>query len=346
MRSAFRSITIFGIFLLTISACKEKPAPVPVEEIVWDKGVFVVNEGNYNWGNAQLDFIEASDKYNPYLFKDHLQSNLGDVAQSIEVRNQRAYLVVNNSGKIEVIDFSDGLKQVCTIPGLTSPRYIEFASSNKAYVTDLYANAISIVDVGQCAITGQIPVGNWTEELLKVGNEMFVTEMGSSQILIVDISTDQVVDSIAVGREPNSLVLDKNGKLWVLCSGGLQESEGTLFRINPSGRAVELRLDFSDLASSPNSLCIDPAGEQLYFLNDGLFRMEIESNSLPGSAWYAAGSANLYGLDINPITGKVWVSDAKDYVQSGKLFRLNPVNANVEASFDTGIIPGSVAFVN
>ena len=38
--------------------------------------------------------------------------------------------------------------------------------------------------------------------------------------MVIDNTTDEVIDSIEVGIEPESMVIDKNNMLWVLCNGG------------------------------------------------------------------------------------------------------------------------------
>jgi len=45
-----------------------------------------------------------------------------------------------------------------------------------------------------------------------------LTGRGNS-IRVIDLETEQVIRTITTGLEPESMVLDCNGKLWVLCTG-------------------------------------------------------------------------------------------------------------------------------
>ena len=87
----------------TISACKkDDPAP---QEFELKDGVFIVSQGAFNADNASLTYFETDDKnIIDSLFSSVNGASLGDVAQSINVRVDESYIVVNNSGLIYCID--------------------------------------------------------------------------------------------------------------------------------------------------------------------------------------------------------------------------------------------------
>ena len=61
------------------------------------KGVFIVNEGNFNFGNASLSYYDVgSGRVENSVFSRANGMSLGDVAQSMTVHGGRGYIAVNN----------------------------------------------------------------------------------------------------------------------------------------------------------------------------------------------------------------------------------------------------------
>ena len=100
------------------------------------KKLFVLNEGKMGTNNASLDFFRFSDgKYvrNSFeLMNPGQVLGLGDVGNDIAFFNDRLWLVINNSGLVEVIDPKNE-KHVATVR-VPSPRRIAF-EGDYAYVT-------------------------------------------------------------------------------------------------------------------------------------------------------------------------------------------------------------------
>ena len=234
--------------------------------------------------------------------------------------NGLAYIVVNNSNKIEVVN-ANTFVSVATITGFNSPRYFLPVSNSKAYVTDLYDDAISIVDLSSNQRTGEIACAGWTEELVLAYGKAFVTNRERNQLYIINTMNDQLTDSIEIGAGANSIIEDRNGKLWVLCSGSNSNNiNATLHRINPIENTVEISFTFNLANDLPRRLNINGTNDTLYFLNEGVVQMPINANALPSTTLIPTDGRNFYGLGIHPQTKEILVADAIDYVQRGKIY--------------------------
>jgi DNA-binding beta-propeller fold protein YncE len=229
---------------------------------------------------------------------------------------------------------------------------MQVVDSTKAYVTNMQ-NYISVLDLKNNVVSGRIQTTSWTERLVSYDHFMLVSSIGKfnevsaeriASILVIDTRTDAIVDSIESGTEPVGIVIDKKQKVWVLCSGGYDQFEApSLIRINPELRLVEKIFTFPDKAQIPSRLCINPGGDTLYYLKGDVYQMPVTSAALPVTPLVSADGRLLYGLDIHPVTGKIYVSDAKDYVQNGTACQYT-VTGTLVREYPTGRIPGAFCF--
>lgn len=337
---------LIPILLLLGSCVKDKPQePIKTAaSINADTKVLIVNEGNFGWGAGSISLYDPSSGavIEDYYKQQNNNATLGNVCQSITKYNNNYYVVINNSNKIVVVNSSDFVK-IATINGLNSPRYILPITYNKAYVSDLYANSIQIIDLNSNSISGSIPCINGTEQMALIYNKAFVTNSNSNYCYVINTITDVITDSIHVGKGNSSICVDKNSKLWILSTGNSTQSiAGKLSRINPVTLQVEQSLNFSS-AESPNKLCINKTRDTLYYLNNGVFQVPIISTALPSNAFINQGSKLYYGLGINPKDYNIYVADAIDYVQKSKVEIYKP-NGNFVANFNAGIISNSFCF--
>lgn len=333
------------IFFLSLSgsSCKKDAPPQLPPKAKAGKSVLVLNEGTFNWGNASLDLIDLeTGKLHTNVFTAANQRPLGDVLQSVNVFDQQAWLVVNNSMKIERVSLED-FKSRGTIQPLKAPRYM-LPVNQKVYVSDIYAGVIHILDRLTGQKTGAVACKGWTEQMLLIGKEAWVCNVTRSKLYIINTEQDQIIDSVKVGDAPQTIVKDTNGKVWVLCEGALPPAEtaGSLWKINPSLRQVEASFQF-DEGRHPKNLKIDGVGNTLYYLLNGICRMNIADNNLPSGPWISQGSRLFYGLAVNPADGNIWVSDAKDYVQRGEVLRYD-ASGKLTGTWLAGIIPRDFHF--
>lgn len=332
------------LLALALQGCRKDRPEAPADEpnAPVERGVYVINEGNFQWGNASVGHFDATTgEVVEDLYAPANGEALGDVLQSMTLHEGSAYLVVNNSGKVEVVDPATFVS-TATITGLASPRYLLPVGGAKAYVSDLQSGAIAVVDLQANVITGSIACAGWTEMMVLVGSEVFVTNQSRRYVYVIDTATDAIVDSIAVSRGGNSAVVDGDGAVWVACSGGGGTAPG-LYRIDPVTHTVDASFPMPNSTDSPWRLTINGDGTVLYFLNTDVFRMAIMDDALPTVPFVAGGERNFYGLGVDPSSGEVFAADALDFTQRGIVHRYG-ADGTSRGTFYAGRIPAGFIF--
>ena len=351
MRLRFKHIAIAGLLAVATASCMKWDYGNEEDFDTRASGLFIINEGNFQYGNASLSFYDpATGTVENNIFYRANGMKLGDVAQSMTIRDNKAWIVVNHSHVVFAIN-PDTYKEVGRIENLTSPRYIHFISDTKAYITQLWDNRIFIVDPSRYEITGYIQVPDMdmengsTEQMVQFGRYVFVTCCSyQNRVLKIDTQTDRIVAELTVGLQPNSIVLDHNNKLWVLCDGGYEGSpQGfeapTLHRIDAETFTEERRFSFKK-GSNPAELNIDGSGLNIYWINNDIWKMAVNSDRLPVKPLIRNRSTIFYGLTVNPVNDEVYVADAIDYQQQGVIYRYT-ADGDQADSFYAGIIPGA-----
>ena len=316
-----------------------------------ERGLFICNEGNFQYGNATLSYYNPATKsVENEVFARANAMKLGDVAQSMVIRNGIGWVVVNNSHVVFAIDINT-FKEVGRITNLTSPRYIHFISNEKAYITQIWDNRIFIVNPKKYKVTGYIEVPNMTmesgstEQMVQLGEYLYVNCWSyQNRILKIDTKTDRVVDELVVGIQPTSLALDCNNKLWTVTDGGYEgspygEEAPALYRIDAERFEIEKVFHF-EIGDSPSEVQLNGTKDKIYWLNDDVWEMDVTDNYLPAYPFLSCQGTLYYGLTICPYTGDVYVADAIDYVQQGKVYRYSKDKKPID-SFYVGIIPGA-----
>ncbi len=315
-----------------------------------NKGVFIINEGNFMYGNSSLSFYNtATKKVQNDLFYAVNNLPLGDVAQSMIIYQNLGYIVINNSGKIYVVDSSNG-KYVGKITGLTSPRYIHIINNEKAYISDLYAGKITIVNPLTYQIKGFIRTSGHasTEQMVQSNNLLFVTCWSfDNTILVIDTNTDAIIDSIKTGKQPGGLVLDKFNKIWTLCDGGWSKAGASIRTpvlqcVNPLNRTIEKSFSLTSDAA-PSRLAINRTSDTLLFINNGVWKFGVTEPKPVNQPFLKTGNHLWYSLGADPLSTDIYLGDAIDYQQRGVIYRYSSQGAVID-SFKTGIIPGSFCF--
>ena len=335
---------ILYLFLLILFVgCEKDVEPTKVDTTSLD--VIILNEGNFGSGNASISIYNSDSKkvVNDVFRSNNQNRPLGDVVQSMYVRGDTAVIVVNNSQKIEVVQLST-FKSIGKISGLSSPRYILPIRENKAYVSDLYSNSLQKIDLKNFKLIKSISTNAWTESMEKIEDTAYVCDMTNNQLLLINTNTDSIFKRIQLIEQPVKVIKDKNNHLWVLCSGGFEKVNPRLYCLNSSAQILK-DIVFSNIKDYPSNLTLNREKDELFYLNNGIFKMSINDNQLPAIPVISMNNRLFYGLSIHPSNNDIYVSDAIDYQQKGIVYRYN-YSFQLIDQFKVGILPTNPEFLN
>jgi YVTN family beta-propeller protein len=314
-------------------------------------GIYVINEGAFLQGNASVtryDAGSATVTQNAFFAKNGRP--LGDVANSASIIGDYLYIVVNNSHAVEVTDKND-LRSVARIEiddtNGGSPRQLLQVDENRAFVTNLFDNSISVIDLTTNTVTNTFAVTGFPEGLVMAAGKVFVALSGlggGNSVAVVDPVAMQVTNTIEVGDNPQVIRVHSSGSVWVLCTGDYgfdenfnydpdRETFGEIHIIDP---AEEATIRIIETGGHPTDMKFHEASETLYILNNGI--------QVVNTVTYEAGEENLISRFLNSFS----IIDAEepmliggiapDFSSAGRAVMYSIEGVAVD-SFATGIGP-------
>lgn len=343
---------LISILAILFFACTKNEDATPTGK--YSSGVLIVNEGPFQTGTGTVSFLNRETKMvENDIFQIVNNRPLGNIVQSLDIHNNKAYIIVNNAKKVEVVQAWD-FKEVGTIQGLEMPRYFVGINDNKGYISEWgmggVNGAIKVVDLQTNMITKTIPVGRGAEKMLKVGEKVFVACNGGfgtdDRVFVIDTQRDEVSAMITVADNPNSLALDVNDKVWVTCSGRSQWN-GTSFttlapaqliRFNAVSNIVEQSFQFE--RHGLNNLVINSGKNTLFYnYSSRVFSQNI-SSGIPSNPLIRR---SFYGLGYDKNSDLLYAADAGNFSSNGKVLRYNASGAAVD-SMTVGVAPNGFYF--
>lgn len=337
-------------------------------------GLYLLNEGNMGSNKCTLDFVDFENGYyarNLYAEKNpNVVKELGDVGNDVQIYGSKMYAVINCSHKVEVLDARScqRLGQV-DIPNC---RYIAF-DKGYAYVSayvgpvgidpNAQLGAVFQVDTATLEITAEVTVGYQPDELVIQDGLIYVANSGGyrkpnydNTVSVIDIETMTQIRKIPVGINLHRVRTDKYGKLWVSSRGDEKTRPSCLFVLEKDKRTNRMEVrDTLNVSCSEMDIC----GDSLYLYsvewssvlqenNVTYGIIDVRTGELISDGFIKDGTETdietPYGLKVNPETGDVYVTDAKNYVSSGNLHCYGQDGIR-KWSVRTGDIPAHMAFL-
>lgn len=352
----FISARLFGaVFVgaLLVSSCSSDDDNViidPNSEV--PKGFYIVNEGSKNNGSVSYLSIDNDSLVNYKFEKANGVSSTGQFVQSFSVANNKGFILVNGDNLVRIVSFP-GFKQLKSIQA-TSPRYFcnhDTLGYISCWETSMAAGNIIVISLSNNAVVDTIQVGVGPENMLVKDKYLYVANSGAyvkdSTISIVDLETNSVVKTLNVGGNPTDLAFDANGYLWVMCKGfsnpDWSSGTSTLVKVDVSNYSIKESVVFGKSGdyNLKFSLVASPDAKTLYFIDvDGVHAFNVNTKEDILLIEYPG----LYGLEVDPSTGDIYVADAVDFTLAGKVVSYTAAGVK-KKTFEVGIAPNGGFFV-
>lgn len=350
----FNRIFLPILMAFAIISCSSDDSEIPNEALHtgdFAEGLFILNEGGYGYSNASISFLDKNDVASHSIFSNINNRSLGDVAQSMDLYEDNAYIVVNNSSTIEVVN-RYSFESIATVETqISNPRYIEFYG-NKGFISnwgdpnDPTDDYIAVLNLETNLVETKIAVAEGPEKVVVHDGKIYVTHKGGynygNTISVIDAASQSFVQSIEVGDVPEAMQIT-NGKLYVLCSGKpdftQDETLAGLYKIDLNSNNVESTLAFNE---GDHPAHLEMQDNALYYtLAKDIYKLDLTEFSLPNApilSTSATGVQILYAFQI--MNGKIYVADAKDYASNGEVFIYDLVGT-LQQRFGARMIPSS-----
>ena len=129
---------------------------------------------------------------------------------------------------------------------------------------------------------------------------------------------------------PDGLVQDANGDLWVACKGHTafdpqtfevieeQSTPASIIKLNTNGNIL-MQLDYSAVgfSSAASNININAAGDKIYYLySSQIYELSTAATSLPDGTFV---DDFYYGLSVDPVMDNVIGCEAPDFNSAGNI---------------------------
>lgn len=322
----------------------------------YDNGALILNQGGFGKGNASVSYLSDDfvTQQNNIFSLVNPTITLGDTGQDIGLYKDLAFIVLNVSNKIEVVNRYT-MAHVATISaGLDNPRYIAF-SNGKGFVTNwgdggsTSDDYVAVLNLTTYAVDTKITVAEGPERIIENNNKLYVAHMGGygygKTISVINAANNTLSTTVNVGDVPNSLEIN-NGSLYVICGGNPSysgsETAGSLVKVNLSNNTVSSTINFP-AKTHPSNLDIEDAA-LFYTVSSAIYKSTVSATTLPTTSLFTTTAQGVYGVYSFAVKNdKIYVGDAGDYSSNGKVY-VYSATGTLEKDYTVGVIPTGFYF--
>lgn len=329
---------VFASVLLVVASCNDDDEIYNNQETSYS-GILVTNEGNYGTPSGEVSFIPADiSTIENDIYKKVNNTALGDVVNNIGFSGDQAYIIANNSNKIEVVNRFRFSKTATITDNVKQPRFITFANNsfyvtNSTYLGDQY---VAIYNSANNGFVKKITFTETVERIVSAGNKVFVqhASYGFGNKISVINNTNEVEKTITLPHGQISKTVAADNFVYSLTQDG---TDTYLYQINAAGDIAK-ETKYAGITSGEN---LSVSQNKVVFNSKGnVYVTDLTSTATPAPAFTIApfvDYSTIYAMEV--IDGKIFISDAKDYQEASKISVFS-LTGTLQKSFTAGIIAG------
>ncbi|WP_156522593.1 DUF5074 domain-containing protein [Arachidicoccus ginsenosidimutans] len=348
---------------LLIVGCSKNDSPSTPDKTYksLNDGLYVLNEGSGH-NNTYITYYDSITKDTTTdIYSNVNSTQLGNFGNDELIYGNKLYVVINGSNYVSVMDKRTAklLAQINAADGDSwQPRNL--ATYNGEILVSAWDGTVSVIDTSSLTITNTIKAGTNLETMTVVGNTLYVASSGGatypqldSTVSIVDLNTMKETKRLKVGINPQKVVADFKGNVYVLVWGYSDYS-------NPSNPKVIApskiyKIDATTQTVTDSSSVITTA-DKMAIYNDVLYLdgsgnqpvFTLNTNNLHDNFvnFITDGTTLMYpyGINVDESNGNVYVTDAKDGQSPGEVYCFDKTG-KMTFTFWANIFPDKVVFL-
>lgn len=352
-------------FIVLFAACDDMEDKPLISGVIGDPTetgtaeLYVLCEGLFNQNNSSLArFSFGNQKMVSNYFNVINGRGLGDTANDLAIYGSKIYTVINVSSTIEVIDFRTGksLKQIRMLTESGSsrqPRYITF-HKDKAYVCS-YDGTVARIDTASLDIEAIISAGRNPDGICVQNDKLYVSNSGGldyatgmgvdNTVSVIDIATFES-HKITVGPNPGKISAGPDNTVYVATRGeDVEAGDYNFVKIDCRTDAVTYYNE------KVQNFAIDGDIAYLYNYNystqtSSIKMINLKTGETIRDNFITDGTKiqTPYGINFNPYSNNVYITDAHDYTTYGDLLCFNQQGQLLFRLNNIGLNPNTIIF--
>ncbi|MGH1518386.1 YncE family protein [Chryseobacterium sp. JK1] len=346
-----RILTVLFAFVLLFNiSCSNDSDNIEISPITYQNGYLISNEGNFQSYGANVMFLTRDlglKQDNIYAYNNNNEI-LGDVLQTIGLDGNKAYLVMNNSNKIVVVDRYT-FKKVGTITDqINNPRGIAFANGF-IYVTNMNlssgAKSVTKYKISDLSLVKKTDFTENIDKIVQAGGNVFVqnaTFGSGNKVTYINTATDNMTQITVPNGDINRIVSD-NTNVYTISS---TTTDSYIYKISSTGTITPV----ITLTGIPNATNLQIDNGKFYFSSGTkVYTTSVATPTVPTTALLTASDGGgayftLYGFNV--VDGKIFASDVKGFKAESEMTVYSAANGSKISSFKTGGLGANGAYVN